>query len=88
MQKNTGLRIQSDESFYGKGAKRKIPEAALLAEHLIRKSLAMFDLHQKLEDELKTNEQYELFTELEMPLSLILADMESCRDQSGEGTLA
>jgi DNA polymerase-1 len=38
----------------------------------------MFDLKQKLEDELKTNEQYELFTELEMPLSLILADMESC----------
>lgn len=76
--KKYGINIQSDESFYGKGAKRKTPEATLLAEHLVRKSLAMFDLKQKLEDELKTNEQYELFTELEMPLSLILADMESC----------
>ncbi|PAE41904.1 DNA polymerase I [Bacillus sp. 7884-1] len=76
--KKYGIQIQSDESFYGKGAKRKIPEASLTAEHLVRKSLAMFDLKQKLEDELKTNEQYELFTELEMPLSLILADMESC----------
>mgnify|MGYP003574916590 CR=1 FL=1 len=76
--KKYGTTIQSDESFYGKGAKRKIPEAGLVAEHLVRKSLAMFDLKQKLEDELKTNEQYELFTELEMPLSLILADMESC----------
>jgi DNA polymerase I len=76
--KKYGMSIQSDESFYGKGAKRKIPEAPLLAEHLVRKSLAMFDLKQKLEDELKTNEQYELFKELEMPLSLILADMESC----------
>ncbi|MEH7114644.1 DNA polymerase I [Neobacillus niacini] len=76
--KKYGFTIQSDESFYGKGAKRKIPEDTLLAEHLVRKSLAMFDLKQKLEDELKTNEQYGLFTELEMPLSLILADMESC----------
>ncbi|WHX99581.1 DNA polymerase I [Neobacillus sp. DY30] len=76
--KKYGINIQSDESFYGKGAKRRIPETALLAEHLVRKSLAMFDLKQKLEDELKTNEQYELFTDLEMPLSLILADMESC----------
>ena len=70
--------IRSDESFYGKGAKRKVPEDAKLAEHLVRKSLVMSDLKETLEDELKTNEQYELFTELEMPLSLILADMESC----------
>ncbi|MGG1677665.1 DNA polymerase I [Neobacillus sp. NRS-1170] len=70
--------IQSDESFFGKGAKRKVPEAVKLAEHLVRKSLAMSDLKERLEDELRRNEQYELFTELEMPLSLILADMESC----------
>ncbi|MCM3725374.1 DNA polymerase I [Neobacillus cucumis] len=70
--------IQSDESFYGKGAKRRVPDMAKLAEHLVRKSLAMSDLRDKLEDELRENEQYELFEELEMPLSLILADMESC----------
>ncbi|WP_040207687.1 DNA polymerase I [Neobacillus jeddahensis] len=70
--------IQSDESFYGKGAKRSVPEVAKLAQHLVRKGLAMFDLKEKLEDELAQNEQYELFKELEMPLSLILADMESC----------
>jgi DNA polymerase I len=76
--KNFGLSIQSDESFYGKGAKRRIPEPETLAEHLVRKSLAMSDLKDRLENELLNNEQYELFTELEMPLSLILADMESC----------
>ncbi|MCM2531437.1 DNA polymerase I [Neobacillus pocheonensis] len=70
--------IQSDESFYGKGAKRKVPEPPLLAEHLVRKSLAMSDLKDKLESDLRRNEQYELFAELEMPLALILADMESC----------
>lgn len=76
--KTFGVSLQSDEVFYGKGAKRKVPESNLLAEHLVRKSLAMSDLKEKLEDELYRNEQYELFSELEMPLSLILADMESC----------
>jgi DNA polymerase-1 len=70
--------IQSDETFYGKGAKRSIPETSRLAEHLVRKNLAMLELKEKLEEELRKNEQDELFTELEMPLSLILADMEAC----------
>ncbi len=68
--------IQSDEAFYGKGAKRKIPEMNKLAEHLVRKGLVMSQLREKLEDELIKNEQFDLFRELEMPLSLILADME------------
>ncbi|NHM30565.1 DNA polymerase I [Bacillus sp. C11] len=68
--------VDSDESFYGKGAKRRIPEEEKLAEHLVRKSLAMQELREKLEKELIENQQEELFRELEMPLSLILADME------------
>ncbi len=70
--------IQADDVFYGKGAKRRIPEISELAKHLVRKSLAMADLKEKLEKDLKQNEQDHLFRELEMPLSLILADMESC----------
>jgi len=70
--------IQSDESFYGKGAKRKVPDQSELAVHLVRKSLAMADIKEKLENDLMENEQFELFKDLEMPLSLILADMESC----------
>jgi DNA polymerase I len=69
--------IQSDESFYGKGAKRKIPETDDLAKHLVRKSLAMLSLKNDLEHDLQKNQQDTLFAELEMPLSLILADMES-----------
>jgi DNA polymerase-1 len=79
--------IQSDESFYGKGAKRQIPETLKLAEHLVRKSLAMLELKGLLEDELTKNEQDELFTELEMPLSLILADMEACGVKVESGRL-
>jgi len=70
--------ISSDETFYGKGAKRKIPELEQLGEHLVRKGLVLQDLRDKLEQELKANEQFELYYDLELPLSLILADMESC----------
>jgi DNA polymerase I len=68
--------LQSDEAFYGKGAKRRVPEEEALAGHLARKAAAIFDLKEKMEEELRKNEQYELFSELEMPLSLVLADME------------
>ncbi|MDZ5472477.1 DNA polymerase I [Bacillus sp. 31A1R] len=71
------MSVQSDEAFYGKGAKRKVPGEETLSEHLARKALALFELQEKLVSELKENQQYELFHELEMPLSLILADMES-----------
>lgn len=69
--------IQSDDSFYGKGAKRKIPEGSELAMQLVRKCVTLSSLRETLENDLKMNEQHKLFTELEMPLSLILADMES-----------
>ena len=69
--------IQSDEIFYGKGAKRKVPETEQLAEHLVRKALVLDSLKNQLIDELEENKQSDLFYNLEMPLSLILADMES-----------
>lgn len=76
--KNHGYNaIQSDEAFYGKGAKRRIPEEKELAGHLARKAAALMTLKEKLDSELKENQQSELFYDLEMPLSLILADMES-----------
>lgn len=69
--------IQSDEAFYGKGVKRKLPEMSKLAEHLVRKAIIMAELKEKLENDLVKNEQMDLFSGLEMPLALVLADMES-----------
>jgi DNA polymerase I len=69
--------VQSDEEFYGKGAKRKIPELEKLSEHIVRKAIVLDQLSNILEDQLKENQQSELFYDLELPLSLILADMES-----------
>ncbi|MFS0865236.1 DNA polymerase I [Fredinandcohnia sp. 179-A 10B2 NHS] len=69
--------VNSDEAVYGKGAKRSIPTEDVLAEHLARKAIALSKLEDMFIAELQENEQYNLFTDLEMPLSLILADMES-----------
>jgi DNA polymerase-1 len=68
--------VQSDEAVYGKGAKQAIPSEEVLAEHLVRKAKAIASLKETFIDELKANEQYELFTNLELPLTFILAEME------------
>lgn len=76
--KDYGLHIvSSDESVYGKGAKRAVPAEGELSEHLVRKALAIQSLRKKLVQELENNDQLELFEELEMPLALILGEMES-----------
>ncbi|MBD1380085.1 DNA polymerase I [Metabacillus arenae] len=69
--------VQTDEAVYGKGAKQKIPGVEGLSEHLVRKGIALSQLKDKLDKELEKNEQRELFYELEMPLAVILADMEA-----------
>ncbi|SDB94690.1 DNA polymerase I [Pelagirhabdus alkalitolerans] len=66
-----------DEEVYGKGKKRQIPEVDQLAEHIVRKSKALYTLKDQIEVELNDNEQGELLYELELPLSVILGEMEA-----------
>lgn len=65
-----------DEEVYGKGAKWKVPEQEKLAEHIVRKANTLFHLKDKMEEKLKENEQFTLLNELEMPIALILGEME------------
>ena len=68
--------VLSDEEVYGKGAKLKVPEHDVLAEHVVRKTRMLYELQDKIIKELKENEQFELLQDLEMPLALILGEME------------
>ncbi|WP_409270884.1 DNA polymerase I [Neobacillus sp. SCS-31] len=78
IEKRFGFRnVQADDAFYGRGAKRKVPAEDELAGHLVRKAISIAELKPLLEKGLRENSQYELFNELEMPLTLVLADMES-----------
>ncbi|MCU9614178.1 DNA polymerase I [Caldibacillus lycopersici] len=79
--------ISSDEAVYGKGAKRSERTDEERAEHVVRKGICIYQLKETLVEELQKNEQYELFTDLEMPLSIILAEMESTGVQLDIGRL-
>ncbi|MFD1672733.1 DNA polymerase I [Agrilactobacillus yilanensis] len=69
--------VQTDEAIYGKGAKRALPEdQAVYFDHLAKKAKAVFELRQQLMKELDAHQQTDLFQNLEMPLALVLADME------------
>lgn len=69
--------IAFDEEVYGKGAKMKVPEGINdLASHVGRKANMLFELKPEMEEQLRENQQWELYNELEMPLALILGEME------------
>lgn len=69
--------IRSDEAVYGKGAKRGLPEEEEdFFAHLARKVCAIDVLSDKLNKELEEKNQADLFYKMELPLSMILADME------------
>ncbi|MDB7101922.1 MULTISPECIES: DNA polymerase I [Enterococcus] len=69
--------IQSDEAIYGKGAKKGLPEdEEVFFAHLARKVSAINGLTPKLSQELAEKNQENLFRKMELPLSIILAEME------------
>ena len=64
--------VLTNDSVYGKGAKKSTPEMEKIAEHASRKAQAIWNLKPTLEEKLKENEQYSLYKELELPLASIL----------------
>ncbi|MBM7554993.1 DNA polymerase I [Thalassobacillus pellis] len=79
--------VKYDEEVYGRGAKLQVPSEEILAEHLARKADLLFKLKPKAEDQLYTNNQFDLYKDLEMPLALILGEMEHLGVQVDVGRL-
>lgn len=76
-QKHQYTGVSPDEVVYGKGKKKKVPsETSLMHDHVARKVLAIDTLTEKMDEELKGNQQEELLKDIELPLALVLADME------------
>ena len=70
--------VRTDEEVYGKGAKFAIPEADEdLFEHLGRKVMAIQYLKDPLMAKLTEHEQTQLYDDIELPLTSVLADMEA-----------
>lgn len=71
------LIVQSDESVYGKGAKKAVPEdISVFANHLQNKAIALNMLREPLLEELEKQEMMDLYTNMEMPLADVLSRME------------
>ena len=68
--------IDSDESHYGKGRNKKNPTIEETKDFTETKTLAIHQALKLLEKKLKDDEMYNLFKELEIPLSKVLSTME------------
>lgn len=68
--------LQYEEEVFGKGAKKHIPDIDTLARHTVSKAKAIYELKDKAIERLKKEEQYDLYQDIELPITYILAQME------------
>lgn len=69
-------KVAEDHDVFGKGSKFKIPELEVLSTHLCHKARLIHQIVPHLEQELADKQMKELYYELELPLSSVLAGME------------
>lgn len=65
-----------DADVYGKGAKRQVPDDATLFNHFAEKAQCLLALRPHLLKDLEAQDQTKLFSEMELPLAMVLARME------------
>ena len=70
------IALPLDEVVYGKGAKKAIPEKAVLLEHLARKVAVLLDTEEPMMEQLQAHDQLDLLYDMEQPLAAVLAKME------------
>ena len=68
--------ILYNEEVYGKGAKMAIPDEKIIYEHIYKKLNALAELKPESIKRLTENDQMNLLTEIEIPLSKVLGKME------------
>lgn len=68
--------IAYDDTIYGKGSKKALPEKDIYYRHVASKAKAIYLLKDQLIEELKQQNQLHLLNEIEQPLSEVLAEME------------
>ena len=65
-----------DEAIYGKGVKKAIPEKSIFFDHIVKKVNCLYELKAEAINRLKEKNQYDLLTDIEIPLSKVLGKME------------
>lgn len=69
-------RIDPDETVYGKGVKRGLPETAIFHRHLAQKLQVLLETEAPMLAKLEDNQQLNLLFDMELPLANVLAKME------------
>lgn len=72
----TDISLEADDSIYGKGVKRAVPEKEVLLGHLARKVKVLLDSRAPMVEKLADHDQIDLYHEIELPLANVLAKME------------
>ena len=70
-----GYNIPFYETVFGKHADN-VPEENEIAKNAVLKAKFIYDTEKDLTDNLKKQEMYDLFNDIEMPLGIVLGDME------------
>ena len=65
-----------DETVYGKGAKKAMPDKQIIYSHVAKKVIALHNIKPKSLEKLIENDQLALLTDIEIPLSKVLGKME------------
>ncbi|GAB5057425.1 DNA polymerase I [Companilactobacillus alimentarius] len=74
---NYNISLLTQEEFYGKGVKKAVPEdEKVLLNFLAQEAQVIDTLKDQMLAELKDNDQDSLYDEIELPLSIVLAEME------------
>lgn len=68
--------VQYDEEVYGKNTKYAKPSVEVMAEHAIKKAVALLKLKPVVLKQLRENDQEKIYFDLELPLTTVLSDME------------
>lgn len=71
-----GININSDDFHYGKGRNKKTPSREEMTEFLTDKVMAVHNAKDKMVAQLAEDEMMDLYHDLEVPLSKVLAEME------------
>ena len=65
-----------DEQVYGKGVKRCIPAKEVIYQHIAKKVKCLHTLKNDVKKKLEENKQLHILTDIEIPLSKVLGNME------------
>ena len=73
---NKGYKVDFYLDSFGNINKLKMPEDDSYINNIIKKTKFLYESREELLDELKKEEAYDLYNDIELPLAFVLADME------------